>query len=252
MRKLINHWDDYVKKINTFKLDESKKIKLKDVKLCAPIVGPKKIFAIGLNYSDHIIEMAIDKPKQQLWFSKQINTINGPFDVVKIPSVSSKTDYEVELVAIIGRLGKHIKLDEAHKYVFGYCIGNDVSVRDWQMKTSQWMLGKSFDTHAPLGPFITTSDEIGDPHRLGIRSFVNGEMRQNSNTRHLIFNIWQQISYLSKVVTLEPGDLIFTGTPGGVGYAMDPPKYIKDGDIVSCEIDEIGKIENLFKNEDLK
>jgi ureidoglycolate lyase len=152
-------------------------------------------------------------------------------------------DYEAELVVVIGRRCRHVAKERAHEVVFGYCAGNDVSARDWQFHTAQWMLGKSFDTHAPFGPWIVTADEIGDPHALGIRCFVNGEKRQDSNTSNLVFNVFDQIALLSQAVTLEPGDVIFTGTPGGVGMAMKPPRYLKAGDLVRVEIDKIGAIE---------
>ena len=138
---------------------------------------------------------------------------------------------------------KHVPKESAADVVFGYCAGNDVSVRDWQMQTTQWVLGKSFDTHAPIGPWIVTADEIGDPHTMGIRCFVNGERRQNSNTENLVFNVYDQIAHLSRAMTLEPGDIIFTGTPGGVGLAMQPPQWLKAGDKVRVEIDRIGSIE---------
>ncbi len=152
-------------------------------------------------------------------------------------------DYEAELVFVIGKRCRHVSAADAPGVVFGYCAGNDVSVRDWQFRTPQYMLGKSFDTHAPFGPWIVTADEIGDPHTLGIRSFVNGELRQNSNTKHLIFKVWDQIALVSQAMTLEPGDIVFTGTPGGVGVAMTPPSFLKIGDRVRVEIDRIGAIE---------
>jgi ureidoglycolate lyase len=152
-------------------------------------------------------------------------------------------DYEAELVAVVGKRCKHVPKEKAHEVVFGYCAGNDVTVRDWQFKTPQWMLGKSFDTHAPFGPAIVTADEIGEPHTLGIRAFVNGEKRQDSNTKHLVFNVYDQIAHLSQAMTLEPGDLIFTGTPGGVGAALKPPQFMKAGDVTRIEIDKIGAIE---------
>ena len=203
--------------------------------------------AIGLNYKDHIEESksaGVVAPKDQVWFCKMPSSINGPFDDIEYPKVTEKLDYEVEMVAVIGKGGRHISRDDAPGAVFGYCVGNDVSVRDWQLRTPQWVLGKSFDTHAPFGPAITTADEIGDPHRLAVKCYVNGDLRQNSNTKHLLFNVWDQIEELSKVMTLKPGDLIFTGTPGGVGMAMGPDGMLKVGDKVRCEIDELGAIEN--------
>ena len=165
---------------------------------------------------------------------------------MQIPKVSHFVDYEVELVAVIGKGGRHIAKDKAHECVFGYCVGNDVTERVWQHRTPQWSLGKSFDTHAPIGPWITTPDELDDPHALDIRCFVNGELRQNSNTRHLVFNVYDQVAQLSQAMTLEPGDLIFTGTPGGVGAAMEPRHFLNAGDIVRCEIAGLGHLENTF------
>jgi 2-keto-4-pentenoate hydratase/2-oxohepta-3-ene-1,7-dioic acid hydratase in catechol pathway len=216
---------------------------LSSVRLMAPVQRPGKIFAIGLNYADHIAESKMEAPQHQVWFTKAVTSINGPFDPVEIPKVSSFVDYEVELVAIIGARGRHISKSDAASHVFGYCVGNDVTERMWQHRTPQWSLGKSFDTHAPIGPWVTTSDEVGDPHQLGIRCFVNGDSRQNSNTKHLVFNLWEQIEHLSQAMTLEPGDLIFTGTPGGIGAAMDPRKFLAPGDVVRCEIDRLGAIE---------
>jgi 2-keto-4-pentenoate hydratase/2-oxohepta-3-ene-1,7-dioic acid hydratase in catechol pathway len=222
---------------------------LSEVRLLPPVTRPNKIMAIGLNYADHIRESSMAWPEQQTWFCKQISALSGPYDPIEVPKVSTALDYEAELVAVIGKGGRHISKEDAPKHVFGYCVGNDVSVRDWQLATSQWVLGKSFDTHAPIGPWITTADEIGDPHRLDIRCFVNGELRQNSNTRELVFNVWDQISRLSGAMTLKSGDLIFTGTPSGVGGAMKPPKHLKHGDKVRVEIAELGAIENTCENE---
>jgi 2-keto-4-pentenoate hydratase/2-oxohepta-3-ene-1,7-dioic acid hydratase in catechol pathway len=217
---------------------------LSDVRLLAPIARPGKILAIGLNYADHIAESGLAKPETQLWFAKLANTVAGPFDSIPLPRVSQAVDYEVELVAVIGTGGRNISMADASSHVFGYCVGNDVSARDWQQATPQWMLGKSFDGHGPFGPWITTADEVGDPHRLAIRCLVNGEVRQESTTANLVFNVWEQIAHVSKVMTLEPGDIIFTGTPGGVGAAAVPPRYLGEGDIVRCEIDGLGYIEN--------
>jgi 2-keto-4-pentenoate hydratase/2-oxohepta-3-ene-1,7-dioic acid hydratase in catechol pathway len=159
-------------------------------------------------------------------------------------------DYEAELVVVIGKGGRYISKENAPAAVFGYCCGNDVSARDWQRATPQWVLGKSFDSHAPFGPWITTADELGDPHTLGVRSIVNGELRQNSNTSNFVFNVWDMIEHVSKVMTLEPGDLIFTGTPGGVGMAMNPPRFLQDGDRVRIEIDRLGALEATCRQEE--
>lgn len=216
---------------------------LSAVKLLAPVPRPGKIFAIGLNYADHIKESGVETPQQQVWFTKAVTSVNGPHDPILIAKNGPFVDYEVELVAVIGKGGRNIAKADAAAHVFGYCVGNDVTERMWQHRTPQWSLGKSFDTHAPIGPWIVTADEIGDPHDLGLRCIVNGETRQNSNTKHLVFDIWSQIEHLSQAMTLEPGDLIFTGTPGGVGAAMSPRQFLNAGDVVRCEVDRIGGIE---------
>ena len=238
---LIARWDDFAGQAEAVrgKADYA----LTEVRLLAPIRRPGKILAIGLNYADHVAEAGIAKPAHQLWFTKAATAANGPYDAIERPIVSAAVDYEAELVAVIGQGGRHIARDQAEAAVFGYCVGNDVSVRDWQMQSGQFMIGKSFDTHAPFGPWIVTSDEL-DSADLAIRSFVNGEKRQDSNTRHLIFDVPAQIAHVSQAMTLEPGDLIYTGTPGGVGMAMKPPRFLGAGDRVRVEIDGIGFIEN--------
>lgn len=215
-----------------------------------PIPRPGKILAIGLNYADHIRETGAEMPKRQVWFCKQPTAANGPYAPIILPKVAAQVDYEAEMVVVIGKGGRDIPREAAREAVFGYCCGNDVSARDWQMATSQWMLGKSFDSHAPFGPWITTADEIGDPHALGVRSFVNGEKRQDSNTRELVFDVWDQIALVSQVMTLEPGDLIFTGTPGGVGMAMKPPCWLAPGDRVRVEVDGLGHLEAECRKEE--
>jgi 2-keto-4-pentenoate hydratase/2-oxohepta-3-ene-1,7-dioic acid hydratase in catechol pathway len=217
---------------------------LADVHLLAPVARPGKVMAIGLNYADHIKESGQEVPRHQVWFTKAVTSINGPFDPIELPIASKLVDYEAELVVIIGKRSKHVPKESAAEAVFGYCAGNDVSVRDWQLRTPQWVLGKSFDTHAPIGPWIVTADELGDPHTMGIRCLVNGEVRQTSNTGNLVFNVYDQIAHLSQAMTLEPGDLIFTGTHGGGGGAMKPPKFLKAGDKVRVEIDLVNDFLN--------
>jgi 2-keto-4-pentenoate hydratase/2-oxohepta-3-ene-1,7-dioic acid hydratase in catechol pathway len=242
MIDLIRDWDQ-------LKPDLEKKaaagggVPLTSVRLEAPVQRPGKIFAIGLNYADHIAESKMETPQRQVWFTKAQTSVNGPYDDIQIAKGTTTNDYEVELVAIIGKGGKHVSADDAAGAIFGYCVGNDVTERMWQHGGPQWSLGKSFDTHAPMGPWIVTADEVGDPHSLGLRCYVNGQQRQKSNTEHLVFNIWSQIEHLSIGMTLEPGDCLFTGTPGGVGAAMDPRQFLQIGDIVRCEIDGLGHIE---------
>ena len=220
-----------------------------EVRLLPPVRRPGKVWAIGLNYQDHVDESGIEAPEKQVWFTKAVTAINGPYDLVQIPKTSPYVDYEVELVAVIGRRCKHVAREDAANVLFGYCVGNDVTERAWQHAGPQWSLGKSFDTHAPIGPWITTADEV-DPHTLDLTCTVNGETRQSSNTRHLIFDVYEQIEHLSQAMTLEPGDLIFTGTPGGVGAAMKPMQFLRPGDVVICEIAGLGRIENRFAPEE--
>jgi 2-keto-4-pentenoate hydratase/2-oxohepta-3-ene-1,7-dioic acid hydratase in catechol pathway len=249
MTALIAGWDQLRAEVAALAATRFRVLPLNAVKLLAPVLRPGKIFAIGLNYADHIAETKMQTPTAQIWFTKAVTAVNGPYDPVQIPRGCMTVDYEAELVVVIGRGGRHISREDAASHVFGYCVGNDVSERMWQMKTPQFCLGKSFDTHAPFGPWITTADTAGDVHALGLRCFVNGESRQMSNTRHLIFSIWDQIAELSQVMTLEPGDVFYTGTPSGVGAAMNPPQFLKAGDVVRCEIDGLGHIENVFTAE---
>ena len=241
---LINQWAVFQAKFESLAATERGDLALADVTLLAPVPRPGKIFCIGLNYADHIAESAMGTPTEQVWFTKAGTSINSPFGAIELPRVSSQLDYEAELAFVIGKRCRHVPVESAHEVIFGYCAANDVSVRDWQMKTSQFVIGKSFDTHCPYGPWIVTPDEIGDPHTLGIRCLVNGEVRQHSNTKELIFNCFQQIAFLSHAMTLEPGDLILTGTPGGVGIGSKPPRWLKAGDVVRVEIDRIGAIES--------
>ncbi|MDH4040024.1 MAG: fumarylacetoacetate hydrolase family protein [Gammaproteobacteria bacterium] len=219
---------------------------LKDVRLLAPITRPGKYLAIGMNYKKHADEarrlgMAI--PQHQVWFNKQTSCISGPFDEID-PGVSEKLDYEAELGLVIGTRAKGVSKEDALKYVFGYFVANDVSARDWQQHTPTFTMGKSFDTHGPIGPWIITADEIADPQNLEMRCYVNDELRQETNTSDMVHCIASQINYLTTAFTLEPGDLIATGTPSGVGIAMNPPVFLEPGDVVRCEIDGVGVIEN--------
>ena len=242
MMDIIREWE-FLKPALETKAAAGGGVPLSSVRLEAPVQRPGKIFAIGLNYADHIEESKMETPQRQVWFTKAQTSVNAPYDDIEIAKGTMTNDYEVEVVAIIGKGGKHIGAADAPAAVFGYCVGNDVTERMWQHATPQWSLGKSFDTHAPFGPWIVTADEVGDPHTLNLRCFVNGQKRQDSNTRHLVFNIWQQIEHLSLGMTLEPGDVVFTGTPGGIGAAMDPRQFLKPGDVVRCEVDGLGHIE---------
>jgi 2-keto-4-pentenoate hydratase/2-oxohepta-3-ene-1,7-dioic acid hydratase in catechol pathway len=226
------------------KLGEGSSTPLAEVELLAPVPHPGKVLAIGLNYGDHIEESGMDAPKHQVWFNKQHNCINGPYAPINLPSVSPMLDYEAELCLVIGKRCKHVPRERAHEVIAGYFCGNDVSVRDWQLRAQTFQIGKSFDTHGPIGPYLVTPDEVGDPHDLDIRCLVNGEERQHSNTRHLIFDCFDAIAHLTQAFTLDVGDVLFMGTPAGVGVAMKPPVWLEEGDVVRVEIDKLGYIEN--------
>lgn len=218
---------------------------LGNVDLLAPVL-PRKFFGIGLNYADHIAESGMEAPEFPVFFNKQATCVVGPGDGVHMPRVSSLLDYEGELAIVIGTRCRHVPKERAHEVIAGYTICNDVSVRDWQLRTPTMTLGKSFDTHGPLGPWIVTSDELGDPHSLGIKTWVNDELRQDGNTGEMIYDCFEQVAHLSTAFTLEPGDVIATGTPAGIGAVLQPfPEgLLKVGDTVRVEIDGIGALEN--------
>ena len=217
---------------------------LSDVQLLSPVPNPVKFLAIGLNYGDHIAETGAETPRYPTVFTKQVSCVNHPAGAIHIPRVSRAVDYEGELGVVIGETCRHVSAADAPRVIAGYTIVNDVSVRDYQNRTRQFTMGKSFDTHGPVGPVIVTGDELGNPHDLGIRTYVNGDLRQNSNTKHLIFDCYDIVEYITSALTLEPGDIIATGTPSGVAAAMTPPPWLTPGDVVRIEIDGIGSLEN--------
>jgi 2-keto-4-pentenoate hydratase/2-oxohepta-3-ene-1,7-dioic acid hydratase in catechol pathway len=215
-------------------------------KLLPPIPDPPKIVCLGLNYRDHAAESGAPIPRDPVLFSKYATALVGHEDPIVLPPVSSEVDYEAELVIVVGKRGRPANPEAALEYVAGYTIGHDVSARDWQLKKDQkqWMVGKTFDTFAPTGPVLATADEVPDPHNLGIRLRLNGQTMQDSTTGQMIFRVGEVLAYLAKVFTLEPGDLIFTGTPPGVGFARKPPVFLKGGDVVEVEIDGLGVLRN--------
>ncbi|MGJ5815891.1 fumarylacetoacetate hydrolase family protein [Paludibaculum fermentans] len=217
---------------------------LADVVLLAPVPRPPKFICVGLNYRDHAAETKMEIPSVPTIFSKFSNCIIGPGAPVILPKNSVKPDYEAEFAFVIGVGGRHIPADQWREHVYGYMCVNDVSARDFQMATSQWLMGKTFDSFAPTGPWLTTADEIPDPHNLDIRMEINGETLQNSNTSNLIFNIPQLIEYLSSVFTLEPGDIVTTGTPAGVGFGHKPPRWLKAGDETVVTVQGLGSLRN--------
>ncbi len=220
-------------------------VKLNDVKVLAPIQSPPKIICLGLNYRDHVAEQQKAVPDEPNIFMKPHTAVIGPDDFIIKPSFVRELDYEAELAVIIGRKGKNISVKDAAKHVFGYTCFNDVSARDIQSKDKQWTRGKSFDTFAPMGPCITTSWQIGDPTRLRVQTWVNGELRQNGSTSSMVFNVYQIVHEISRVMTLEPCDVIATGTPAGVGFMMKPkPRFLEEGDVVEIKIENVGKLRN--------
>ncbi|MGH8559482.1 MAG: fumarylacetoacetate hydrolase family protein [Methylococcales bacterium] len=222
----------------------SARIALADVELLAPIPDPSKYLAISLNYGEHIAETGRDRPEYPSFFNKQVSCVIGPGAAIHRPRVSDKLDYEGELAMVIGKRCRHVPKRDAAKVIAGFMVANDVSVRDWQIRSPTFTLGKSFDTHGPVGPWIVSPDEIPDPHNLRVQTWVNDEQRQSFNTGEMIFNCFEQIEYLSTVMTLEPGDIISTGTGSGVGVKMEPRGYMKPGDVVRIEIEAIGALSN--------
>jgi len=240
---------DTLKDISARARKASPRIALADVCLLAPIPAPDKFLGLGGNYASHLREiehLGIKAPETQVWFNKQVSCVAGPFADVSIPAASRCVDYEGELAVVIGRRCRNVTAERAHEVIGGYMACNDVSVRDVQLRTPTMTLGKSFDTHGPTGPCLVTPDEIADPQQLRIRTWVNGELRQDGNTDEMRYSIRDQIEELSHVFTLAPGDLLATGTPAGVAAAMRPPRFLRSGDVVRIEIEGIGAIENRF------
>jgi 2-keto-4-pentenoate hydratase/2-oxohepta-3-ene-1,7-dioic acid hydratase in catechol pathway len=217
---------------------------LAGVTLLAPIPRPSKLICVGLNYRDHAAEAKMEIPSVPTIFNKFPSCIIGPGADIVLPRNSVKPDYEAEFAFVIGAGGRHISAEKWREHVYGYMNCNDVSARDFQMATSQWLMGKTFDTFAPTGPWLVTADEIADPHNLDISLTINGETLQNSNTRHLIFGIPELIAYISSVCTLEPGDIVSTGTPAGVGFGHKPPRWLRPGDSVTVEVQGLGTLTN--------
>lgn len=220
------------------------RLPLESVRLAPPILRPPKFLAIGLNYADHVAEAGLETPPLPTVFNKQSTCVTGPRDPVHLPRASDVLDYEGELGFVVGRRCRHVPRERAREVIAGYLVVDDVTVRDWQFRVPTWTMGKSFDTHGPIGPWLTTADEVGDPHDLRIRTWVNGELRQDSSTKHLIFDCFAIVEHLSTAFTLEPGDVVATGTPGGVGIARKPPLLLRAGDVVRVEIDGLGALEN--------
>jgi len=220
---------------------------LAEMRLLAPVPRPGKIVCVGLNYRDHAKETGAAIPDEPVLFSKFANSVVGPGADVVVPPRAGNIDYEAELAVVIGRRASRVAAADALGHVAGYACANDVSARSLQFLSGQWLLGKAIDTFLPLGPFLVTADEVPDPQALGIRCLVNDELRQDSNTGEMVFGVAELIAYASRTITLEPGDLLVTGTPGGVGMATDPPRYLRDGDRMRVEIDGLGQLDNTVR-----
>jgi 2-keto-4-pentenoate hydratase/2-oxohepta-3-ene-1,7-dioic acid hydratase in catechol pathway len=220
------------------------RLALADVTLLAPIARPPKFLAIGLNYRDHIAEAGLEPPSFPVFFNKQTTCVIGPGEAIHRPRVSTLLDYEGELGIVIGRRCRHVPRERAHEVIGGYLVVNDVTVRDWQLRSPTMTMGKSFDTHGPIGPWLVTADEIPDPQALAIKTWVNGELVQDGSTKDMVFDCAQQIEHLSTAFTLEPGDIVSTGTPAGVGIVRKPPLLLKAGDVVRVEVERVGVLEN--------
>ncbi len=230
-------------------VDESAELerrRLSDYSIEAPIARPSKVACIGLNFRDHILEMGHEIPTYPTLFAKFCDSLTSPFGQIALPAVSNSTDYEGELVVVIGKLARNVPIEGARGVIGGFCVGNDTSMRDFQRRTSQFLQGKIFDASTPFGPGIVPTSKVDYQSGLGIKTVVNGEVRQISNTENHIFSVDHIVSYLSQIVTLRPGDLIFTGTSSGVGAGFTPPRFLTSGDVVEVSIDGLGTVVNKF------
>jgi 2-keto-4-pentenoate hydratase/2-oxohepta-3-ene-1,7-dioic acid hydratase in catechol pathway len=244
---LLESGTDGLKAASAAASRSTRRFAIPSVRIEAPVLKPRKFLGLGGSYKSHLAEVAhlgIQPPKFQTWFNKQVTCINGPYDDIHLPRVSETLDYEGELAIVIGRRCRHVSSAEARDVIAGFTICNDVSVREWQMRAPTATLGKSFDTHGPIGPWLVTPDELPRIHDLSLKTWVNGELRQSGSTSELIYRFSEMLMELSTVFTLEPGDILTTGCPAGVGGAMRPPRYLKVGDVCRVEIEGIGYIQN--------
>jgi 2-keto-4-pentenoate hydratase/2-oxohepta-3-ene-1,7-dioic acid hydratase in catechol pathway len=249
LRGLLEAGPEALAAVRRLLVRPGKRLTPHDVVLAAPIREPRKFLGLGFSYRSHVAEIRerrkdIQIPPNQVWFTKQVSCINGPFDGIHKPAISDMLDYEGEMAVVIGRRCRHLRAAAARDVIAGYMVCNDVSVRDWQLRSPTATLGKSFDTHGPTGPWLTLADEVENPEHLGLKTWVNGELRQNGNTSDFIYSLGQMLEELTTVMTLEPGDILTTGSPGGVGAAAVPPRYLKVGDVIRIEIECLGAIEN--------
>jgi len=249
LRALLEAGPEALEAVRRLATNAPRRLPLHEARLLAPIPEPRKFLGLGFSYRSHVEEIRARRkdiviPPNQVWFTKQVSCVNGPFDDIHKPPISDMLDYEGELALVIGRRCRHLKANSAREVIAGYMICNDVSVRDWQLRAPTATLGKSFDTHGPTGPWLTLAEEVEDPENLSLKTWVSGELRQNGSTSDFIYTIGQMLEELTTVMTLEPGDILTTGSPGGVGAAMVPPCYLSVGDVVRIEIQALGAIEN--------
>ncbi|ANO50517.1 fumarylacetoacetate hydrolase family protein [Woeseia oceani] len=254
MRELLEAGQDALNIVAAILAAGHKDIPLSELTLEAPIPNPRKFLGIGGNTHSHLEEVKaagvpIKHSPHQTWFNKQVSCINGPFGNLHLPKISAELDYEGELAVVIGQRCRHVPREDAYNVIAGYMVCNDVSVRDWQLRSPTSTLGKSFDTHGPTGPWLTTRDEVPDPHRLSLKTWVNGELRMDGRSDEFLHNIDTMIAELSTVFTLEPGDILATGSPAGVGALMTPPAFLRSGDVVRVEVEGLGAIENKVLDE---
>ncbi len=249
LRGLLEAGPDAIAQVRKIAMRAGTRLPMSTVRLLAPIAEPRKFLGLGFSYRSHVAEIRerrpdIQIPANQVWFTKQVSCVCGPFDDIHKPAISEMLDYEGEMAVVIGQRCRHLTASRAHEVIAGYMICNDVSVRDWQLRAPTATLGKSFDTHGPTGPWLTLADELDAPENLGLRTWVNGQLRQNGRTSDFIYTIGQMLEELTTVMTLEPGDILTTGSPAGVGAAMVPPCYLQVADTVRIDIEGLGAIEN--------
>jgi 2-keto-4-pentenoate hydratase/2-oxohepta-3-ene-1,7-dioic acid hydratase in catechol pathway len=250
MLDVIEGGDEALQGLTKIVAKSAEKLNEETIQFAPAIPNAGKVICVGANYRKHAIESGLAIPEKPIYFAKFANSLSGHREEIPVPKMAEQVDYEVELVAIIGKQAKNVSVENALDYVFGYAVGNDLSVRELQFRSHQWLYGKAIDGFAPIGPYIVTADEVPDPQNLNLKCWVNGELRQNSNTEDMIFSTAKLISDLSQIMTLQPGDVIYTGTPEGVIMGMEEKNWLKPGDEIVCEIDGLGSLLNKLKKED--
>ncbi|MEC1520782.1 fumarylacetoacetate hydrolase family protein [Neobacillus niacini] len=248
--EVIEGGDEALQALTTIITNSDEKLDEENIQYAPAIPNAEKVICVGANYRKHAIESGLAIPEEPIYFAKYANSLSGHREEISVPQMAVEVDYEVELVAVIGKPAKNVSVEAALDYVFGYAVGNDLSVRELQFRSNQWLYGKAIDGFAPLGPYIVTADEVPNPQNLNLKCWVNGELRQDSNTEDMIFSTAKIISDLSQIMTLQPGDVIYTGTPEGVIMGMEEKNWLKSGDEIVCEIEGLGSLVNRLRKED--